>query len=92
MKEKFDLNPPTIYGQQMKSSEEEKYLGDQISCEGLAASVAATIKNRAGKVTKATNDIRAVIDDCRSNVAGGITTGLMIWELAVIPYLLNKGD
>ena len=71
----------------MKVSNEEKYLGDQIHGDGLAASVDATIGKRSGKVTKAINDIQAVIDDCRSSAIGGITAGLDIWELAVIPYL-----
>ena len=68
----------------------DKYLGDQISCDGLAASVAATIDKRGGKVIKATFEIRAIIDDCRSHVVGGITAGLDIWEMAVVPYLLNN--
>ena len=76
----------------MKMSNEEKYLGDQINCNGLAASVEATIKKRIGKVTKSIYDIRAVIEDVRIYVAGGLTAGLDIWELAVIPYLLNNCD
>ena len=67
-------------------------MGDQINCNGLAASVEATIKNRISKVTKSIYDIRAVIEDVRIHVAGGLTAGLDIWELAVIPYLLNNSD
>ena len=37
-------------------------------------------------------DIRAVIDDCRSHVTGAIITGLEIWEMAAIPFLLNNCD
>jgi hypothetical protein len=34
--------------------------------------------------------IKAAIEDCRAEVVGGIVTGLEIWELAVIPYLINN--
>ena len=37
-------------------------------------------------------EIKAVIEDCRAEVVGGITAGLEIWELAVIPYLINNCD
>ena len=90
LEDEFKSNPPTLYGQNMKSSAEEKYLGDQINCGGLAASVASTINKRASKVLHSIYEIRAVIDDCRIHVAGGLTAGLDIWEMAVVPYLLNN--
>ena len=37
-------------------------------------------------------EIRTVIDDCRSHVAGGLTSGLDIWEMAVIPMLTNNAE
>ena len=76
----------------MKQVAKEKYLGDQISCFGLAASVTATIDKRKGIVIQKIFEIKSVIDDCRSHVTGGITTGLDIWEMAVIPFLLNNCD
>ena len=33
-----------------------------------------------------------MVDDCRSQVVGGLTAGLQIWESAVIPMLLNNSD
>ena len=90
LEDEFKANPPTLYGQKMKISSEEKYLGDQINCGGLAASVAATIEKRSSKVIHSIYEIRAILDDCRIHVAGGLTAGLDIWEMAVMPYILNK--
>ena len=92
VEEDFNSNPPTLYGQKMKSSIDEKYLGDQINCGGLAASVASTIEKRSGKVLHSIYEIRAIIDDCRIHAAGGLTAGLDISEMAVVPYLLNNCD
>ena len=88
----FEENPPLLYGKEMKVSLEEKYLGDQISSGGLAASILATIKKRRGLVIGKIFEIKAVIDDCRSHVIGGLQTGLDIWEMSVVPYLLNNCD
>jgi len=49
----------------MKNVKMEKYLGDQISSEGLADSAHATILETV-----------AVVEDCRANVLGGILAGL----------------
>ena len=86
----FAADKPLLYGSPMKQSKGEKYLGDQICSGGLAASVAATVDNRGGKVWRAIHEIRTVVDDCRSNVTGGLTAGLDIWEVAVLPYLMNN--
>ena len=92
LEDDFESNPPLLYGQKMKQVAQEKYLGDQINCGGLAASVSATVHKRKGKVLQTIFDIRAVIDDCRSHVTGAITTGLEIWEMAAVPFLLNNSD
>ena len=92
MEAKLDLNPPKLYGQNMMIVEEEKYLGEIISSGGLAESVTATVTKRSGRVLQSIFEIRTIIDDCRSHVSGGIVTGLHIWEMAVIPYLMNNCD
>ena len=33
-----------------------------------------------------------MVDDCRANVTGGLLSGIDIWEIAVIPYLLNNSE
>jgi hypothetical protein len=90
MEDEFGANPPLLYGEKMKLVTEEKYLGDQISAGGLGASILATIGKRRGLVLAKIFEIKAVIDDCRSHVTGGIQTGLEIWEMAVLPYLTNN--
>jgi hypothetical protein len=90
LEKQFKANPPLLYGKEMKIVTEEKYLRDQMSTGGLAASILATIKKRQGLVIGKIFEIRAVLDDCRSHVTGGIQTGLDIWEMSVIPYLTNN--
>ena len=89
---KLKENPLKLCGQNMKRTEQDKYLGDQISAGGLKESVHATIKKRSGKVFQSIYEIVAVVEDCRSNSVGGIMCGLDLWELAVIPFLLNNCD
>ena len=88
----FETTPLTLSGQAMKEAKEEKYLGDYISSEGLAKSTIVTIKKRYDKVKTALREIRAVVEDCRANLTGGLVTGLEIWELSVIPFLLNNSE
>ena len=51
-----------------------------------------TVTKRYHKVKTAVKEIRAVIEDSRAKVTGGITSGLEIWEAAVMPYLLNNSE
>ena len=76
----------------MKQEIKAKYLGDWLSSYGLSDSVAATVKKRKGLVVQSVYEIRAVIEDCRSQVCGGLAAGLDIWEAAVLPMLLYNSD
>ena len=76
----------------MVHEEQAKYLGDQLCGLGLAESVGATVSKRRGIVTRTIFEIRAIIDDCRSNTAGGIMAGIEIWEMAVIPMLTYNAE
>ena len=68
------------------------YIGEWISCHGLSDSVDVTFKKRKGLTNLAIYEIRAIIEDCRSWVCGGLKAGIDIWELAVLPKLLfNSG-
>ena len=69
-----------------------KYVGDILNNEGLAASVESTIAARKGFITRAIYDIRSIVDDCRSNITGGLKSGLELWELSVILVLLNNSE
>ena len=70
----------------------EKYLGDMLSSAGLADSAHATVLKRKGQVISSILDTKAVVEDCRANVLGGIVSGLDIRELAILPYLLNNSE
>ena len=92
MLEDFKETPLKLCGADMVYEEQAKYLGDQLSGLGLPHSVLATIMKRRGLVTRTVFEIRTVIDDYRSQVAGGLTAGLDIWEMAVLPMLMNNSE
>ena len=92
MQKQLQNCPLTLCGSNMKEEKSAKYLGDWLSCLGLADSVDVTVKKRKGLVSLAIYEIRAVIDDLRSQVCGGLTAGLDIWELAVLPKLLYNAE
>ena len=92
IRDSFKANPLQLSGNPMKEVSEEKYLGDYISTKGLADSIIVTIDKRMKKANTAIMEVRAVVEDCRAMVTGGISTGLEIWEMAVTPYLLNNCD
>ena len=35
-------------------------------------------------------EIKTIIEDYRANYTGGLMTGINIWEMAVIPMMLNN--
>ena len=84
-------NNPTLYGEKVKVVEQETYLGDEIG-RSVAESVSLTIKKRIGLATKAIFEIKAVVEDLRSTVVGGIKTGIMLWESCVVPFLLYNSS
>ena len=75
--------PLTLSGSPMNEVTQEKYRGDYIHQNGNPNSVLATIKARSGLVTSAIMWI---------NVVGGLCAGIDIWELSVIPFLLNNSS
>ena len=89
---KTDLrnHPLTLYGNLMKEKVSEKYVGDYIHSEGTGASVQCTVKNRSGRISLNIIESRAIIDDCRVNAVGGLLAGLDLWEVAILPSLLNN--
>ena len=68
----------------------DKYLGDWIHMDGLAASIEATINDRVGKTATATHEIKAVLDDYRMQAVGGMMGAWDLWNLAVVPSLINN--
>jgi hypothetical protein len=71
---------------------QEKWLGDILSDGGLEKSAEATITNRYGRIIGAIFELKAAIEDLRMQMIGGIKCGLDIWEMALIPSLLNNAS
>ena len=82
--------PLTLCGNLMKEKVSDKYLGDYIHCQGTAASVQCTVQNRSGRISLNIVESRAIIEDCRVNAVGGLLAGLELWEMAILPSLLNN--
>ena len=76
----------------MKEKVSDKYLGNNIHSEGIKASVFCTISNRFDRISASIIETRAIIDDCRINAVGGLLAVLYIWELAILPALLNNSQ
>ena len=58
--------------------------------KGSAESINQTINKRYWRATSAILEIKSVIEDYRSQHIGGLIIGIDIWELAVIPMILNN--
>lgn len=76
----------------LKEKDHYKYLGDEIHKDGLSASINATIKGREGRIIGAIIEVRSILEDCRLQSIGGSLAGLEIWELALIPAILNNAE
>ena len=74
----------------MDESETEKYLGDYFHKDGNDKSIVTTVKRRMGKAMDDIRDIKNVVEDIRSDAIGSIKTGIEIFELSVIPFLLHN--
>ena len=72
-----------------KLKDKVKYLGQILSTNGLADSVAATVAAREDKILAACREIGQVISDWRAHVVGGMETALFLWESCCVPSLLN---
>ena len=74
----------------MKQKLSEKYLEEIIHSDGATEPIKATIQDRHWRTWSAILEIKSVIEDCRSQAIGGLAAGIELWELAVIPMLLNN--
>ena len=81
-----------LCGKEMKRKESDKWLGDHIHCLGNNQSVITTVTKRYGLALSTIMDIVNIVQDARANVLGGIMTGIEIFELCVIPFLLNNTE
>ena len=74
---------------EMKEKKVDKWLGQYLSCEGLADSVSETVKMRDGKVRGAGLEIAQIVNDWRSHLVGGVMTAVTLWERCCVPSLLH---
>ena len=81
-----------LCGKEMKRSDSEKWLGDYIHCLGNDESIITTIKKRYGLAVSTIMDIRNIVEDSRASITGGMMTGIEIYEMCVIPFLLNNSE
>ena len=70
----------------------DKWLGDMFHGDGLGECVLATIKERKAKVKSACFEAAAIVEDWRSQCIGGFKSALDLFELAILPTLLNNAD
>ena len=76
----------------MKTAEKEKWLGQQLSADGLADSVAETVDAKEGKIKAACLEIANIVNDWRTEVIGGFESAILLWEACVIPSLLHSSS
>ena len=67
-------------------------MGDLISADGVAESVKVTVDKRYVLAYKSMFEILVIVEDVRSEVTGSVMTAINIWEMAVIPALLNSAE
>ena len=80
---------PVMFGDfQMKFVENEVYLGDTVSSQGLEKSVEMTIENRVGKIKGAMYEAKSIMEDFRMQAVGGMAGAWDLWERAMLPSLL----
>ena len=88
----IEKDPLLLSGEIIKEKSDEKYLGEYIHSEGLSKSIDFTVQKRYWLTLSAIMEIKTILNDYRIHVPGGINTGIMLWELAVIPMILNNAD
>ena len=81
-----------IFDQQIEVKEHDQYLGDTLHEGGLTKSVKATIDRRYGRIFAAVIEVASILEDFRIDTIGGIRVGLDIFELSVVPSLLNNAE
>ena len=87
--EELETNPIMCGEVKMNIKDADKWLGQQLSTGGLAESVAATVEKREAKIKGAALEIANIVNDWRSEAAGGMYTALLLWEACLIPSLLQ---
>ena len=88
VKEELEARPLMFGSFPMKEKDQDVYLGDILSSEGLGASVEATVRHRMAKVKGAMYEVAAIMADHHMQAMGGMEVAWQIWEKSFIPSLL----
>ena len=70
----------------------DKWLGSIINPSGVKESTVSTINERKGRINTIINETIAIIEDCRLNKIGATQSAKDIFQLAILPALLNNGE
>ena len=91
-KEKVEMEVelmPLMFGEfEVARKESDKYLGQVLHEGGLAMSVQATIKERAGKIKGAIYTTASILNTIEMQAMGGLMAAKHLWEGAIVPSLL----
>ena len=88
VKEELKARPLMFGSFPLKEKDQDVYLGDVISSEGLGASVEATVNHRMTWVKGAMYEVATIIKDHHMQAMGGKQVAWEIWEKSFIPSLL----
>ena len=77
---------------EVKIKNEDKYLGDYIHTGGLGKSVETTVKKRYGVALNSILELKSVIQDFCMNTLGGISSGIDIFNLAILPVFIYNAE
>ena len=58
----------------------------------MRQSILETIKERSGRITGAIYEIRSIVEDIRMQYIGGLDPAFVLWDLVLIPSLLNNAE
>ena len=83
--------PLELCGMNMPETKTLKYLGDHLSYD-LEDSAYQTVRKRVILVKQVIYEIRAVVEDSRADKIGSLELAFSIWEIAVIPMLLQNSE
>ena len=90
IKKELKKDPLKCEEVEMTMTDCDKWLGDYLHTDGLAASALETIIQREGKVKGAALEIATIVDDWRSHLVGGFVSGLLLWESCCVYSLLHN--
>ena len=90
IKQSLTENPLPLGRNVMRTVSQYMYLGVVLHEGGASASALATINKRSSRVKQIIFEIKAIIEDSRMDSIGGISSGLDLWQLIVVPYLYGS--